>query len=84
MVNESTVLTDYQVQSPLPALKTQAHRDFAAGWGDRNTPSEFYAAMLMPLDFFKLLGARIFITGTLSALFFQENVSCLKRCRMLS
>lgn len=37
VINESTVLTDYQVQSPLPALKTQAHRDFASGWGSEHS-----------------------------------------------
>lgn len=33
VINESTVLTDDQVQSALPALQKQVHRDFAPVWG---------------------------------------------------
>jgi hypothetical protein len=32
LVNESTVLTDAQVQAVVPALQTQASRDFAPAW----------------------------------------------------
>ncbi len=33
VINESTVLTDDQVQSALPALQTQVHRDLTPVWG---------------------------------------------------
>ncbi len=33
VINGSTVLTDEQVQSVLPSLQTQVHRDFAPVWG---------------------------------------------------
>jgi hypothetical protein len=33
VVNESTVVTDAQVQSLVTALQTQIHRDFAPSWG---------------------------------------------------
>lgn len=33
VTNQSTVLTDVQVQSAIPALQTQIHRDFAPVWG---------------------------------------------------
>lgn len=33
VINESTVLTDEQVRSALPAFQTQVHRDFAPVWG---------------------------------------------------
>jgi len=33
VINASTVLTDAQVQSVVPALQTQVHRDFAPLWG---------------------------------------------------
>jgi len=33
IINESTVLTNAQVNSAVPALQTQIHRDFAPAWG---------------------------------------------------
>jgi hypothetical protein len=33
VINESTVLTDDQVEAAVPALQTQVHRDFAPPWG---------------------------------------------------
>lgn len=33
LINQSTVLTDFQVQSAIPALQTQVHRDFAPVYG---------------------------------------------------
>jgi hypothetical protein len=33
VVNQSTALTDTEVQSAIPALQTQLHRDFASVWG---------------------------------------------------
>lgn len=33
VTNESTVLTDAQIQAAIPALQTQVHRDFAPAWG---------------------------------------------------
>ncbi len=33
ITNQSTVLTDVQVQTAIPALQTQVHRDFAPIWG---------------------------------------------------
>jgi len=33
VINSSTVLTDNQVSSVVPALQTQVHRDFAPAWG---------------------------------------------------
>jgi hypothetical protein len=33
ILNQSTVLSDSQVQSVVPALQTQVHRDFAPAWG---------------------------------------------------
>lgn len=33
VINESTVLTDPQVNAAVPALQTQVHRDFAPAWG---------------------------------------------------
>lgn len=33
VTNQSTVLTDAQVQAAIPALQVQVHRDFAPAWG---------------------------------------------------
>jgi|ERR1700693_1336851 len=33
VINASTALTDHQVESAVPDLQTQVHRDFASAWG---------------------------------------------------